>query len=490
MIMKILKESAVQGILISAIILGVVGCKSPDPPNVVFILVDDLGWTDLGCYGSSFYDTPNLDALAAQSIRFTNAYAASPVCSPTRAAVMTGKHPARVGITDWIPGMDIRHAENPLLETPEDLHNLPLEEITLAERFRENGYRTFFAGKWHLGETEQFWPLAQGFEVNKGGNHRGSPTFPGGHGYYSPYGNPCLEDGPEGEYLTDRLTEECMDFMDSADEDPFFLYLAYYTVHTPIQGCRAYDDLYQQRSFALPDSGRVEIRQEHQGITRINQSDYKYAAMVRSLDTNVGRLIEKLKETGEFENTIIIFTSDNGGLSTTRTGGPTSVVPLRAGKGWCYEGGIRVPLLIRHPGITRPGRVSHQPAISMDFYPTLIELTGLEQEGEPVPDGKSLVKYLTDPGIMEDRSLVWHYPHYHGSTWRPGSAIRSNQWKLVEFYENQTVELYNLTTDPGESTDLAETYPRLADSLRTEMHAELRTMNAAYPVPFDEINGN
>ena len=468
-------------ILVTAFTCLSFACKRIEPPNVVFILVDDLGWTDLGCYGSTFYDTPNLDQLASQSIRFTDAYAASPVCSPTRAAIMTGKHPARVGITDWIPGMNAVNARDPLLETPEDLHNMPLEEVTIAELFKEHGYSTFFAGKWHLGETEEFWPLAQGFDENKGGNYRGSPTFPGGQGYYSPYGNPCLADGPEGEYLTDRLTDESIRYIESRGETPFFLYLAYYTVHTPIQGCAEFDKEYEERSLALPDSGAMAIQPEHEGITRINQSNYKYAAMVRSLDTNVGRIMDKLKETGHFENTIIIFTSDNGGLSTTRNGGPTSVVPLRAGKGWCYEGGIRVPLLVRYPGITQPGAVCNQPAISMDCFPTLLDLSGIGVRNELHQDGRSLVPFLEDPDKTGDRMLIWHYPHYHGSTWRPGSAIRSNQWKLVEFYENQNYELYDLSIDQSEQMDLSGKYPQLADSLRNQMHQGLQAMGADYP---------
>lgn len=457
-------------------------CNPPSKPNVVFILVDDLGWSDLGCYGSTFYDTPNLDQLAGQSIRFTNAYSASPVCSPTRAAIMTGRHPVRVGITDWIPGMQEDYADCPLLSTPEDIHNLPLEEVTLAELFRDHGYRTFFAGKWHLGESEAYWPREQGFEINKGGNHKGSPTFPGGLGYYAPYGNPCLSDGPPGEYLTDRLSDESIRFIDSAGDDPFFLYLSFYTVHTPIQGCREYDDYYLGNSHALPDSGKMAVRMEHDGITRINQSDPKYAAMVRSMDNNVGRLLEKLEESGKSDNTIVIFTSDNGGLSTRRNGGPTSVLPLRAGKGWCYEGGIRVPLLISFPGIKHRGSSCDQPVISMDFLPTLKELAGIQEEPGPTLDGQSLVPWCMDPDYEEERSLVWHYPHYHGSTWRPGSAIRHKQWKLVEFYEDQSLELYDLSTDIAESNNLREAYPALVDSLRKEMHRELNEMGASYPV--------
>ncbi len=474
-------------ILLLTAVVFLLACNRVEKPNVVFILVDDLGWTDLGCYGSTFYDTPNLDKLASQSIRFTNAYAASPVCSPTRAAIMTGKYPARVNITDWIPGMSADRAENSLLDTPEDIHILPLEEITMAEVFKAHGYQTFFAGKWHLGESEEYWPLAQGFDVNKGGNYKGSPTFPGGKGYYSPYGNPTLEDGPDGEYLTDRLTDESIHFIESAGKEPFFLFLAYYTVHTPIQGCDAYDDLYFQKSMSLPDSGKMVTRREHLGSTRVNQSDPKYAAMVRSMDTNVGRVIKKLEEKGILDNTIIVFTSDNGGLTTMRTAGPTSVLPLRAGKGWCYEGGIRVPLLIRFPGIKHAGSECHQPAISMDFYPTLLDLAHMGLPADQHMDGKSLVPYLRDPVRSDDRMLVWHYPHYHGSTWRPGSAIRDNEWKLIEFYEDQAIELYNLKYDPGEKDDLSGELPEKADSLRRDMHQMLHEMGAGYPVRRDNL---
>lgn len=458
-----------------------VACSPQKPPNVLFILVDDLGWADLGCYGSTFYETPRLDELARRSIRFTEAYSASPVCSPTRAAILTGKHPARVGITDWIPGMDPGRVDSALLITPEDLHNMPLEEVTMAEIFRENGYRTFFAGKWHLGENEAFWPTAQGFDANAGGNHMGSPTFPGGNGYYAPYANPTLAEGPEGEYLTDRLTDESIRFMESVNGAPFFLYLAFYTVHTPIQGCLAYDSLYTEKSRLLPDSGRMLLSPEHEGMTRINQSDPHYAAMIRSLDSNVGRLLDHLEQAGELGNTILVFTSDNGGLSTTRNGGPTSVVPLRAGKGWCYEGGVRVPLMVTFPGISRPGSRSRQPVISMDYLPTLVELAGLRSGPLPETDGISLVPVLLDPETLFERSLVWHYPHYHGSTWRPGSAIRSNRWKLVEFYENSVTELYDLSRDQGERTDLSDRFPELVDSLRSELHTTLHAMNAQYP---------
>jgi arylsulfatase A-like enzyme len=459
-------------------------CNTVDNPNIVFILVDDLGWKDLGCYGSEFYDTPNLDKLAARSVRFTNAYSASPVCSPTRAAIMTGKHPARVNITDWIPGMSITRARDPKLIPPEDIHNLPLEEFTMAEAFREQGYKTFFAGKWHLGETDGFWPEFQGFDINKGGVNWGAPRrSDGANGYYSPYNNPRLENGPEGEYLTDRLTDESIQFIESAGETPFFLYLSFYTVHTPIMGCVDYDEFYEEKSLQLPGKGEMITREEHDTKTRINQSNPKYAAMVRSLDANVGRLLEKLEEDGQAENTIIVFTSDNGGLTSIPRGGPTAVVPLRAGKGWCYEGGIRVPLLISYPDMQHAGETCDVPAVSMDYYPTLLELAGMATNPGQHVDGESIVPYLEDPNSKSSRMMVWHFPHYHGSAWRPGSAIREGNWKLIEFYEENVVELYDLENDLEEKVDLSESMPEMAAELKARMHAELDEMGAHYPVP-------
>ena len=475
-----LKQQVISLLLLMALFLG--SCKTGDNPNIVFILVDDLGWNDLGCYGSEFYDTPNLDKLATKAVRFTNAYAASPVCSPTRAALMTGKHPARVNITDWIPGMSISRAHDPKLIPPEDIHNLPLEEFTMAEAFRDHGYKTFFAGKWHLGETEEFWPEFQGFETNKGGTFWGAPRLNSeANGYYSPYNNPRLENGPEGEYLTNRLTDESLKFLASAGDAPFFLYLAFYTVHTPIMGCDEYDEYYEEKSLQLPGRGEMVTREEHDTKTRINQSNAKYAAMVRSLDANVGRLIEKLEEQGFADNTIIVFTSDNGGLTTVPRGGPTAVVPLRAGKGWCYEGGIRVPLLISYPGMQHPGETCDVPAVSMDYYPTLLELAGLDFDPAQHVDGESIVPYLEDPRAKASRTIVWHFPHYHGSAWRPGSAIRDGNWKLIEFYEDKKVELYDLEEDMEERVDLAGAKPEIATKLKTLMHAELDKMGALYP---------
>ena len=449
-------------------------------PNVVFILVDDLGWKDLGVYGSSFYDTPNIDALASEGIRFTNAYTASSVCSPTRAAIMTGKHPARVNITDWIPGRPLSRARDPRLNPPEDIHNLPLEEITVTETFREQGYHTFFAGKWHLGSEEQFWPRHQGFAINMGGHDKGSP--PGG--YYSPYENPRLEDGPEGEYLTDRLTDESIRFIREVQRDPFFLFLSFYTVHTPIQGCRRHDERYRAKRKKLPDRGKLQSRVEHNGQTRLNQSDPLYAAMVRCMDENVGRLLDALRVSGQYDNTIVVFTSDNGGLTTLTEPGPTAVTPLRAGKGWLYEGGIRIPLIVRAAGLSG-GAVSDQPVTSMDFYPTLLELAGISRKPDQHMDGRSLVPYLENPERVDDRTLLWHYPHYHGSTWRPGSAVRVNEWKLIEFYETNQLELYNLSRDEGEQQDLSGSMPEKTEELHRILKKRLDEVDAKFPAPLE-----
>lgn len=476
--MAYFKCSVVVIVLIGLVSSSCESRQEEHPPNMVFILVDDLGWKDLGSYGSSFYDTPNLDSLAQEGVRFTNAYSAHPVCSPTRAAIMTGKDPVRVGITDWIPGMGSERAPDPQLVPPEDDHHLPLEEITIAEAFKEEDYKTFFAGKWHLGETPEYWPEHQGFDINKGGHNKGSPPA----GYYSPYENPRLDDGPEGEYLTDRLADESIRFIeDMASKDqPFFLFLSFYTVHTPIQGAKQFDAWYKEKRAQLPDEGAPESRKEGLGKTRLTQSNDKYAAMVRSMDENVGKILDNLESLNLSDNTIIVFTSDNGGLTTRKDIGPTAVSPLRAGKGWAYEGGIRVPLIIKGPDLPE-GKVSGQPVTSMDYYPTLLELAGLPLNPYQHIDGTSIVPYLKQPGRVDERALVWHYPHYHGSMWRPGSAIRQGDWKLIEFYEEEKVELYNLRDDIEEQHDVSEDYPDKVAGLREEMHNYIQQRDGKYP---------
>ncbi len=442
-------------------------------PNIVFILVDDLGWADVKCnFPESFYDTPNIDKMAEKGVRFTNAYAANPVCSPTRAALMTGKHPNRVDITDWIPGDDPK--KRPLLG-PQDRNELALEETTIAEKLKENGYKTCFIGKWHLGDTG-FFPENQGFDINIGGHHRGSP--PGG--YYSPYKNPKLTDGPEGEYLTDRLTTEGINFITENRDNPFFLYLAFYTVHTPIQASKKFIEEYRAKREGL-NITEVPHKREGEGWTKLLQENAAFASMVASMDENVGRVLQTLKEQGLDKNTWIIFTSDNGGLSTLyRKNAPTSNGPLRAGKGWCYEGGIRVPLIIEGPGVVNPGRTTDQPAVSMDYFTTILNIAGVEHSDN---DGVNLLPLLTENKPLERDELFWHYPHYHGSAWTPGSALRKGDWKLVVFYEDNRTELYNLANDPGETTNLAEQNPEKITELKKILDKKLTDSGAQFPVP-------
>lgn len=458
---------------ITVLILILFSCTKEKQPNFVFILVDDLGWADVKCnYPESFYDTPNIDRLAQNGVRFTNAYAANPVCSPTRAALMTGKHPNRVNITDWIPGADPQ--KRPLLG-PQDNNELALSEVTLAEKLKEKGYKTCFVGKWHLGD-EGFFPEDQGFDRNLGGHHRGSP--PGG--YYSPYKNPKLSDGPEGEYLTDRLTDESIQFISENKEDPFLLYLAFYTVHTPIQAAKKHIKKYEAKRETL---GLTEIphKEEGQGWTKTVQENAAFASMVAAMDENVGRVVDALKEQGLDENTWIIFTSDNGGLSTlTRKNAPTSNGPLRAGKGWCYEGGIRVPLIVSGPGIKESGKITDQPAVSMDFYPTILNLAGVEHEQN---DGYDLLPVLTENKTLGRDELFWHFPHYHGSAWKPGSALRKDNWKLVVHYENNLTELFNLADDPGETTDIANENQEKVTELKKLLDKKLKESGAQFPTP-------
>ena len=451
-------------------------------PNFVFILVDDLGWMDTGCYGSPLYDTPNIDRLAREGMRFTDAYAACPVCSPTRASIMTGKYPARVGITDWIPGFKTSNTDVDPLLTPEDRHELPFEEVTVAEALKSAGYATFFAGKWHLG-TEPFLPDRQGFDTNVGGNHTGQPKG----GYFSPYDNPQLPDGSEGEYLTDRLGDECLSFLETRDEVPFLLYLSFYTVHTPIQPKEEYRAEYEGKLADMAASDSPRFGSEGGMRVRLMQDDPSYAGMVKSMDENVGRLLDALDRLGLADDTVVIFMSDNGGLSTVPWEAPTSNVPLRAGKGWLYEGGIREPMIVRWPGRVRPGTICDTPVTSTDFYPTMLEMAGLPPRPEQHADGVSLVPLLTGDGGIEREAIYWHFPHYHGSGSKPGGAVRAGDWKLIEFFEDGRLELYNLGEDLSETRNLAGSHPEkaielkeLLDSWRTEVGAKMPWPNPAY----------
>lgn len=457
----------------------------PSKPNILFILVDDLGWRDLSAFGSSFYETPNIDALAQKGVKFTNAYAACPVCSPTRASIMAGKYPARMHTTDWFGAPQPTTVSNhwtknkPLLPASYE-ESLPLSEVTLAETLKKNGYTTFFAGKWHLGETAEFWPEKQGFDINKGGYAAGSPK---GNGYFAPYANPRLADGPTGENLTNRLAEETVSFINQHKSGPFLAYLSFYSVHTPLQAPQDLLDKYTQkkRRLGLEDQWGQEGKQK----VRLNQCLPVYGAMVESMDKAVGKVLAALRENQIEQETIVVFMADNGGLSTAE-GHPTSNLPLRAGKGWLYEGGIREPMVIYWPGVTKEGRTSAQVVTSTDFYPTLLEMTGLPLLPNQHQDGMSIAPVLRGKKI--DRGpIYWHYPHYGNQGGSPGSAVRDGDWKLIEWFEEgRGLELYNLTTDIGEQKNLSATNPAKAKELheklrtwRNTVHARLPTKNPA-----------
>jgi arylsulfatase A len=425
----------------------------PKRPNIIFILADDMGWADLASYGNTFHETPHTDRLARDGVRFTNAYAACPVCSPTRASIMTGKYPAHVNITDWIPGR--KQWPSAKLLTPQFHQQLPLAEVTIAEALKPLGYRTAAVGKWHLG-GEGFHPENQGFDVNIGGDHRGSPR-----NYFGPFSFPNLE-GKEGEYLTDSVTAGAVSFIrETAGKSPFFLYLSHYTVHTPLQAPEALVAKYRQK---------------------LNGKDFPnpvYAAMMETFDNSIGAVREALKESGVANDTIIIVTSDNGGLRYEgKAKRPvTDNKPFRAGKGHLYEGGIREPLLIYWPGVTRAGAVDDTPVSSVDYLPTIVEMAGGRA---PKVDGVSLAPLLRGKRLSK-RPLYWHYPHYSNQGGPPGGAIRLGEWKLIEFYEDNRLELYNLREDPGETRNLVQKEPKRAADLHSQLDRWRKQVKASMP---------
>jgi arylsulfatase A-like enzyme len=459
-------------------------------PNFVFFLVDDLGWQDLGCYGSAFYETPNIDRLAAEGVRFTNAYAACPVCSPTRASIMTGKYPARIRLTNYIAG-DRRGKLLPA----EYLHYMRLEEVTLAEALKEAGYRTFFVGKWHLGD-EPYFPEHQGFDVNVAGDGAGSPPT-----YFYPYNRggrsiPGLEQGARGEYLTDRLTDESLKLIEQSKDEPFLLYLSHYAVHIPLEARQALVEHYKAKVERLGLADKPQFMKDEPWPktaagdekwratlrTRILQDHAVYAAMIESVDQSLRRVMSKLEELGIADNTIVIFMSDNGGLATAE-GQPTCNLPLRGGKGWLYEGGIREPMIVKWPGVARPGGICDETVTSTDFYPTMLEMARLPLKPEQHVDGESLVPLLRGTGRASRKAIYWHYPHYSNQGGKPGGAVRAGDFKLIEFYEDSRVELYNLRTDLGEQHDLAVEMPDKTTELKRMLHEWRNAVGAVMPRP-------
>ncbi len=439
-------------------------------PNIVFILADDLGWADLGCYGADLHETPNLDKFASQGVRFTQAYAMS-VCSPTRAAIQTGKHAARLHITIWREGTLTPPPMRKVIP-PQAVSNLPLEETTIADALKTAGYMTFHVGKWHLGDAS-YYPETQGFDVNIGGTQWGAPNT-----YFYPFSGtntfgdfryvPGLGPGKSGDYLTDRLTDEAIKLIDAAGKRPFYLNLCFHNPHTPIEAKTNRVEYF---------SKKLKPGMHHQNPT--------YAAMINILDENIGRLLAHLEKRGLTKKTVVVFNSDNGGFLGNRKGRVTDNYPLRSGKGSLYEGGVRVPLMVRWPGVTPRGAVCDEPVICMDYIRTIAEIVGLPESalGGSGIDGVSLVPLLKDPKARLAReALYFHYPHYYETT-SPVSAMRQRGWKFLEYYENGKTELYNLAEDPSEQHDLAAQMPDRAADLKQKLHAWLSEVNAQLPTP-------
>ena len=462
------------------VLLAGCGTSSEEGPlNVFVILVDDLGWIDTGVYGSSYYLTPNIDRLSAEGVRFSQFYSSGAVCSPTRASLMTGKSPARLHLTNWIGG-----EQSGLLRQADYIRALPLEETTVAEAFKDAGYATGYIGKWHLG-GEGFMPEDQGFGYTRAVNFAGHPGS-----YYPPYENPQftpsnvpdLIGDPDDAYLTDRLTDFALDFIAARQDSAFFLVLSHYAVHTPLQSKADLQRQFEERA-PKETTGPAFLPEKTFGMTKQRQDHAVYAGMVASMDESVGRVLEALRSLDLEANTIVAFVSDNGGLSTLmgqRTWAPTSNLPLRAGKGWLYEGGIRIPFILRAPSFGSPGQVVDAPGITTDLYPTLLALAGLPPREDQHVDGIDLSSALSR---AEPRALHWHCPHYHGSGNRPSGAIRSDGFKLVEWFEDGNAELYDLKGDPGETRDLSATMPEKAAELRTSLHRWRAASDAYMPTP-------
>ena len=459
-------------LLIVSVLAGITTwAAASERPNFLFILVDDLGWADIGVNGSTFYETPSIDGLASRGMRFTDGYVASPMCSPTRASIMTGKHPARLHLTNWIGAPQPEEYKwNTILRSAPYEEALPLKEVTLAETLQRAGYETVIFGKWHLGKDEAYWPENQGFETNIGACAWGAPI--GGKMYFSPYGNPRLGDGPDGEHLPDRLAKETIKFLKRDHDRPFFAYLSFYSVHSPWIARPDLREKYQKK-----DKPADEWRQERFIKFKKKQNNPVFAAMIESMDLAVGDVLAALGSTGLDKNTVVFFLSDNGGASEV-----TSNAPLRAGKCFLFEGGIRVPLIVSWPEHVEAGSVSQVPVTSTDFYPTILELAGVPLVPDQHLDGNSFAGLLKGYSSLEREDLFWHYPHYEGG-WEPSSAIRSGDWKLIEYYEESRVGLYNLKNDIGEHHDLADVHPERVQSMRKKLHHWRKEVGANRPSP-------
>lgn len=454
---------ASAGLAAGASLLATSEDRKRGKPNIIFVLADDLGWAELGCYGNTFNETPRLDQLAREGVRFTDAYAAAPVCSPTRAAIATGQAPARLHITNHIPDRESFTPKNAKLLPAKALDHLPLRHVTIAERLKKAGYATAFMGKWHLAGRSgkeglgdvRYYPENQGFDLNLGGCALGGPPS-----YFDSYRIHNLKSRRAGEYLPDRLADEAVAFMREHRDGPFFLALWNYTVHWPMEAPEALLKKYADRK----------------GKPGLN--DTRYGAMIEAMDAAVGRLLEALDEMRLSDDTLLVFTSDNGGF-----GGVADNRPLRAAKGHLYEGGIRVPLVVRWPGIVRAGAVCRTPVVSMDFYPTLLDAAGLKPDPDSPLDGENLMPLLAETGELRREEIFFHYPNYawHKSN-RLGGAVRSGDYKLILRYDDDSTELYNLADDIGEKRDLTAKMPRKASELKGKLKAWLRETKANMPV--------
>ena len=448
-----------------------------DKPNVLFILIDDMGWKDLGNEGSAFYESPHVDRIAKEGMKFTRGYATCQVCSPSRASIVTGKYPTNHGITTWIgdrSGEAWRGANRHDSHLPPEYErNLRASEITLAEAMKDAGYKTFFAGKWHLG-SKGSWPTDHGFEINKGGWDVGSPRG----GFFSPWQNPNLESGPAGESLTLRLGRETAEFIEAHKDRPFLAYLSFYTVHGPIQTTQALWNKYRDKAEKMGLAKERFLFDRRLNVRQVQDCPI-YAGMIELMDDAIGTVLDKLDEHGLDENTIVCFTSDNGGVSSGDAYA-TSNLPLRGGKGRQWEGGIREPFYLKAPGVTRPGSTSDTPVSGIDWYPTLLELCGVPIPTRQKVDGVSLVPLLKG-GKIGDRSLYWHYPHYGNQGGEPSSMIMEGDWKLIHYHEDGRDELYHLGRDQAEQKDLIAKESKRAGQMRKRLDAWLKKTKAKFP---------